>query len=252
MGNYTAFYDASRSEQTVDQPLVVAGLVSTVAKWIQVDSAWTAVLDAFGVPYLHMKEFAHSQPHSPYESWKGNERKRAAFLNRLINALKGRVEYGTVVTVVPADFHAVDKRYVLADQPRVGPYTFLALHARMIAEKWVTDRHSQAECFHVFEKGDTGQGQLAAAIQWNLDLATILPKVSPTTGKWHIPFQAADLVAYEYRLGTERWLKGQSHQLRESFLAIRDALPIEPRRAGQKELFETCRSLPDLYPPRPA
>lgn len=42
----------------------------------------------FDVPYLHMKEFAHSKPGSPFEAWKGDEPRRAAFLAALAKVIR--------------------------------------------------------------------------------------------------------------------------------------------------------------------
>ena len=61
MAMYSCYYDASSSQDTATKPLVVVGLLSTMKKWLKGDKEWEGVLFDFGVPYLHMKEFAHSR-----------------------------------------------------------------------------------------------------------------------------------------------------------------------------------------------
>jgi hypothetical protein len=54
-----AYFDESGQE---DQPgyFGIAGFVGAVAQWNVLEGRWTKALHDVGVPYLHMREFAHS------------------------------------------------------------------------------------------------------------------------------------------------------------------------------------------------
>jgi hypothetical protein len=88
MGALKGYFDESGKEddpQFADSAVSVAGYVTTVDSWRDIEARWKAVLDRpeFGVPYLHMKEFAHFKPGSPFESWKGDEPRREALIAAL-------------------------------------------------------------------------------------------------------------------------------------------------------------------------
>src|SRR6185312_10604075 len=109
---FHAYYDASGTEHQPGSLLAVAGVVASVEQWEAIERDWRTVLTECGVPHLHMNEFAHSTG-AFAQGWKRNEPKRAAFLARLIGALRSRIEYATVFDVLPADFDEVDKEYRL-------------------------------------------------------------------------------------------------------------------------------------------
>jgi hypothetical protein len=100
MAALKGFFDESGKEddpQFADSGIAVAGYVTTAESWLEIATRWNAVLahPAFGVPYLHMEEFAHSTPGSPFETWKGNEPRRAAFIAALSRVLKDSDLFGT-------------------------------------------------------------------------------------------------------------------------------------------------------------
>lgn len=79
------YFDESGKEndpQLADSACVVAGYVASDETWPQVERSWQEVLKSpqYDVPYLHMREFAHSSKGSPFESWKSEPSKRASFL----------------------------------------------------------------------------------------------------------------------------------------------------------------------------
>ena len=93
MAALKGYFDESGKEndpQFADSAVGVGGYVTTVNSWRDIESRWTAVLTLpeFGVPYLHMKEFAHSSPGSPFETWKGDEPRRAAFMAALSRVIR--------------------------------------------------------------------------------------------------------------------------------------------------------------------
>jgi len=52
---------------------------------------------------------------------------------------------------------------------------------------------------HVIEKGDDGQEALSALAKIEGIGITVEPNQDPKTGRFLVPFQAADLIAYEHR-----------------------------------------------------
>jgi len=118
MAMWTAYHDASGSEtSSLKAPMALAGLCSTELDWLRFESEWEAVLNhrKFNVPYLHMKEFAHSKPGSPFESWKGQEEKRAAFLAALIRVIGKHVKRCQVLYVGPGVYDEANKKYRIDD-----------------------------------------------------------------------------------------------------------------------------------------
>jgi hypothetical protein len=93
VGSFKGYFDESGKEedpQFADSAISVGGWVTTVDSWRDLEAKWSAVLARaeFDVPYLHMKEFAHSEPRTPFESWKGDEPRRSAFMAALTDVIR--------------------------------------------------------------------------------------------------------------------------------------------------------------------
>jgi len=106
MAALKGYFDESGKEddpQFADNAICVGGWITTFNSWHRIETAWRTVLDRpeFGVPYLHMREFAHSKPGSPFETWKDDEAKRAAFLSALTQVIRQSdlVGVGAIVRV---------------------------------------------------------------------------------------------------------------------------------------------------------
>jgi hypothetical protein len=259
MVNYTAYYDAggSESDKGPNDPLVIVGLVGTVENWLEFAPQWDKVCERYGTDYLHMKEFAPSV--GPYVSWKGKERKRAAFLKRLIKVIKPCVNKAFVYRLIPADFDAVNAKYVLdfSDRPykpkslHITPYPFAALSCSISVTAWMHSKHRTEPRLHVFERGDIGQGALVQFMEIDERIA-IEPKVDKITNKWFPPFQACDLIAYEYRLAIRRRLTKDERPLRGAFEELKRMIPYQPIAIDQSGLFRMCRDHPEMFPRREA
>ncbi len=248
MAMFTGYYDASGTELDEGSPLVVAGVVGTVERWLEFERGWDAALRDFGVPYLHMKDF--TQFRGPYESWHGEEQRRVEFLDRLLRVLKLAASKAFVLRVLPSDFAAVNQRYQLAASPWPTPYPFVALMCTAMTEHWMASKHPSDAYHHVIEHGDCGQEIMSLYDRTHVGDLTIKRKVDRLTGRWFAPFQAADLVAYENRLAIKRKLEGDHRPLRRSFQRLREMIPHQTAMYGRKELFAMCRDHPELYPQR--
>lgn len=93
MAALKGYFDESGKEddpQFADSAICVGGWVTTADSWLDIEARWAAVLDRpeFNVPYFHMKEFAHSKPGSPFETWKDDEPRRAAFVAALAGVIR--------------------------------------------------------------------------------------------------------------------------------------------------------------------
>ncbi len=189
MAMFTAVFDGSGSpNDTV--ALVVAGYVAKVEQWIEFERNWKECLNDFKVSSLHMKEFAHSR--GEFESWRGDEKKRRAFLSRLISIIRTRVQHTFASAVLMADYRELDKDYCLnefAKPSAMAGGTCLSRLAQWSA-KWMT---SEDLLQIVFEDGDQDKGDLMRIARQHFKLApSFLPKSRS------VIFQAADLVAYEH------------------------------------------------------
>jgi len=61
---YNTYFDVSGTR--LDSDIIsVAGFVSDVQQWLKFEEEWREVLGEFGVPYLHMRKFAHFK--GPFE-----------------------------------------------------------------------------------------------------------------------------------------------------------------------------------------
>lgn len=245
---FTVYYDASGSEST-NRPLVLAGLLSTERKWIKFEHDWQAFLAKHGVPYLHMKEFAHSR--GPFSDWKGQEAKRKGFLREAIQVIKRRVHMTFESHAFPDDYRAVDKLYDLKSLPD-HLYSVVSIGAADRINAWVRRQHPGCRVHHVFESGDMGQGLFFRHVSAELAASmTTLPKIDAISGQWFAPFQAADLVAYEFRLAAEKYLAaGGSAPARGVLKEIVQHLPAGSIFMNQEILIALCKRHPVLFPPR--
>lgn len=77
-------FDGSGDGKTPIQS--VGGFIATDVGWKNFETQWEAALEFGGVPYLHMREFAHHLP--PYEHFKTGTERRNEFMRRLIEATR--------------------------------------------------------------------------------------------------------------------------------------------------------------------
>lgn len=226
MAMYACYYDASGSETQPHKPLVVVGLLSTEEKWLKCEQEWNVVLEEFGAPYLHMKEFAPGV--GPFESWKDDKPRRAEFLNRLIKVLKQRVDKIFQYRLVPEVFWKLNREYMLVEEWG-GPYAVLAAITILQADGWWEIRYGMRghQILHVVEQGDAGQGALFKyASQWERP-PTAMRKIDPHTKRHFVPFQATDFLAYESRRNIELGLAGKDQTIRASLVELLKQLPYE-------------------------
>ena len=81
---FEAFFDESGKRDNPDHRVVaVAGLLANREHWERFDTDWRQALHRAGVPYLHMREFAHFV--GPFEKFKNDELGRRSLLAELLD-----------------------------------------------------------------------------------------------------------------------------------------------------------------------
>ena len=189
VGMMSAYCDASGTE---DQPVVaVAGWIGPVARWDTFEVDWKIALARFDVPYLHMKEFAHFK--GPFETWKGDEPKRRAFLATLTHVIHSSATM-IIGTLVPTDVvREVDREFCVTEHLG-NAFTVAALVTILNGQR--VFGVDQVEWF--FEAGDRGRGPLEDMLErYKHPLPTFRPSRDQKGIRGVVPLQAADFAAYE-------------------------------------------------------
>ncbi len=198
MGVFRGFFDASGKEE--HGKTVVAGWLSSARKWGVFQKKWRDALRTAGVPYFHMKEFAHST--KIFTDWRGDEPRRRALLSDLIQVLFETVDHG-FAAVVPHDvFRAVDRDYQLSERYK-NPYVFACRDVMASCNTWLRTNKHGLNVSYVFESGDDGAGALVdLAEAERLPSPSFYPSRDLSDGqKGVIQLQAADFLAWEILKG---------------------------------------------------
>jgi hypothetical protein len=223
MAILSAYLDASGSVS--DQRchiFAVAGYVATDEQWESFEDEWQHALDEAGVSHLHMKHFAHSR--GEFTAWKGDEPRRAQFLERLTEIIRSHDLEDFSVALNMEHYREVDKHFKMTES--LGAYAMIASAAMGKIEKWHR-RYRQADSLlFLLEKGDAQQDSIR-----KLDVRTSLPsgpepiiisKQWKDNGinRYCLPMQASDLLAYEHAKGlTDLFIKGK-RKARESLFQL--------------------------------
>jgi hypothetical protein len=238
------------------QPILsVAGFLALEEQWAQFSEQWAAVLAANGVTELHMRHFAHSR--GQFTAWKGDETRRAAFLDRLTGVIKANTLQPVAVSLFVDLYNDFNKVFRLRETLG-GPYAFTSLFAATLACTW-RDQHSPGEPISfVFETGDNDQGDLVDTLH-RLHLADAIrvkfmrKKRLDEEGRvqYCYPLQACDFIAYEYTKASRTVLDEdvRAGQLVEEIKARKSLLKFVPigrdfmsRFIGTELLTEFCKT----------
>lgn len=237
-----AYFDAS-GDQYGGQPLVVAGLASTEGKWLHFERQWRSMLREFRVPYLHMREYAHSV--GPYRLWKDDPATRRHFLARATDVIGRHVKHVSTLYVDPKDFREVDEQYELGEFYS-GAYPIAAGGCAIKVKEWKGRRYKEQPIHYVFEAGDAGQDRLARLLpHYGMDV-TIRRKQDQETGTYFTPFQAADFVAYEV---ARRWA-GHGGRPRQSLVGLTERVNLVVNYFPRESLVALVEAYPELFPRR--
>jgi len=239
----SGYCDASGSD---DQSVVaVAGWIGSVANWNTFEIDWKIALARFDIPYLHMKEFAHST--GPYQTWKGDEPKRRAFLSTLTDVIHSSARL-VIGTLVPTDVFAEINREFCLTENLGNAFTTAALVTILNGQRVF----GVGDVAWFFEAGDRGRGPLEDVLErYNHPLPTFRPSRDKQNIRGLIPLQAADFAAYElfkdYKVGENQ----PSWKYRVSAIKLFsfDQLLVKYGASDLRGMCETLAVPPRTTPP---
>ncbi|MGO9134893.1 MAG: hypothetical protein ACLP8A_12735 [Methylovirgula sp.] len=158
MAALKGYFDESGKEndpQFANSAVAAAGYVTTVDSWRDIEVKWNTILSKFEVPYLHMREFAHSEEGTPFEGWKRDEPKRSAFLAELIEVIKKSDLFGVGAVVRLPDLRRFNQDF----SSKIEAYP-LSVYACMIE---LTKKYPEQRIETVWDKVDKHGQQIATA-----------------------------------------------------------------------------------------
>jgi hypothetical protein len=206
---YTACFDASGHEQN-EEHLVVAGFLSSGDDWIKFDSAWTRRLAENGLPYLHMREFAHKLP--PFDRL--TEKQRRELLSDLMDIIQANA-YRKYVSVVVNKVLRDGMPEKMKQLYYFNSYVYAGRNGVAMLAEWMKSQKMAAPLRLIFAKGDAGEGDLRKRLEEDgYGTPEFRYPVDKTIeGMFYpgfIPLQACDFLAYESfkaikAQGIERW-----------------------------------------------
>lgn len=188
MAMYSAYFDESGTPDT-GQFLVVAGGVSDVVQWSQLEREWTETLKKFSVPYFHSAAFEQKIP--PFDAL--TDQLADELFYRLIGIICRRVERTVSQAIRLADYRIINEKYVFAECYGF-PYPLLGRSCMGIVDVWAR-RYPDRKLLHFFENGAKHKGQLEwIAERDHLQVPTFLEKTQ------YSQLQSADLIAWCHNL----------------------------------------------------
>jgi hypothetical protein len=238
----TAYFDESDSSVAC----VVAGVASTVDRWVDFESDWQRMLDKYKISALHMKDFAHSN--GEFAEWKGDEAKRRQFIERVIDILARRCMICLGVVIDRNAFKGTIAADADITQFYANEYSTASFMSLLIAQKWGKATKLTVPVDYVFDRGNSKRKDFQRAY----DYAQLIPVEAAQLGALTfaddtavLGLQAADFVAYEACKVYTDVNKGQM-RLRASLHAMLRrircdiAVPSEDKLAG---LVEAMRKI---------
>ncbi|WP_041839559.1 MULTISPECIES: DUF3800 domain-containing protein [Acidobacterium] len=227
----TAYFDCSHNGKGSGGSVAVSGWLSSGERWEQFDYEWDQILEEFQVPYFHMKEFAHSVG-AYSQGWKGENGKRAEFIQRLVAAISRNAMAGFACLVERNVFDRVNEEF----QVREYYGNEYALCGRICVSQvrhWLDERGDKNGVHHIFEDGDE-RGRLSWLLESDGYAAPVFFPGKDRIAKdgslirGLLPLQAADLAAYEMRKAFDDFGDAQVLEevarYRKSFRAVAGAL----------------------------
>jgi hypothetical protein len=239
----SSYSDASGTVDS-EYALVISGFVSTAEKWMRFEKQWNDILDSFEVPYFHMKEFAHST--KAFKGWKGNDKKREAFIKRLVSCCITNVLRSFSCGIVLSDYMEVNLRYEYRERTG-GPYAMCGRGYIADVQDWKkTSQYRDYPIEYVFADGDKEKGKLITHLEtYHCPLPTFknaLPIKNDASAIPIVPLQAGDLVAWEHnkfmiaRLTSEK----PTVAMRRSLDQIRRKIPHKWQVITKKNMADAC------------
>jgi hypothetical protein len=232
------FDDSGDQDDPQNLSASLGGYVGIVDNWQYFEKEWKKALHDHGVPYLHMKEFAHFK--GPFQKYETDDKGRIALLKSLIKVITNSQLEGVVSGVDLYDLREFNKHNKIEDQ--VDAYA-LNLYTCM----WIISaRWPKSIVEVILDKTNDIYKKIPKALNYaeadkyyyNYDYIQINPLNKHLTFKEIIPIQAADLLAWEVRkddtttskiYGEFRFYpKISNHPLRKSLYNLLKSTNINP------------------------
>jgi hypothetical protein len=224
---FSSWCDTSGAQSDKNM-LVTVGVVTDERKLDRFNKDWAEALRDENVEELHMTKFEYYE--DEYATWRGDEARRIAFLERLTKIGK-RGMLNVFITGVDLNaYRAADDVYAVTETLG-GAYSVGQLNCYFRIVNWLGRKKKKGAPHHIvclIEQGDNGQDAFINFMTTHAFPVEALPKKSPN-GQRHRPFEYADLIAYEHRrlfdanirgtIWTERW--------RQSLIEIRRTIPTD-------------------------
>lgn len=196
-----AYFDDSGEEMDPQHKACsLFGYATDGTKWPIFEMAWQAALDNAGMPYFHMKEFAHFN--GPFAPFRDDEKARIKFVQDLGAAIGSAGLQGFGSTIRLADLQKFNKErgYQINDYA-LNLYVSLVDIAATCGDDAVDvllDNASQRKMYKVI---DIARAYVDTDPQWKGcdDRMTVAPLAKCITAKELLPMQASDFIAWESR-----------------------------------------------------
>lgn len=216
MAMLTGYFDAA-GDNSSDYAVTVGGYVSPVRNWSRFRRDWRKILDPLGIVDFHMTDFLAGT--KDFRAWRDQPAQKAAILKGLANVIVRHAHYSPASTVLLNDWTSVNQDYELKEC-RATPYAIAAFSVLSKSVRWIGREHPHDHLQEfVYERGDTGQGDFSALLDWVREAAgdRLAEQVYPTFKPKSLePLQAADFAAWEQRFVVSRRVQGFSDGFRES------------------------------------
>jgi hypothetical protein len=255
MPMFTLYCDDSGTH--AESNVAIAGCcIATVEQWKEVQRNWDEVneKEKFGV--FHMADFVARKEQFALAEWQ-DQAKRNRTLEKLINVITTRIEFGIAAAVLKSDYDAVVPSDI---RSRLGKnhYTFAIKMCVAYLEKWREERGYVEPMQYVFDQLSKGKGDINDAFNvvasggpdairrygvcedgWSFQSKSVVTQL-----------QTADIWAYEnYRYAANRFFPpiDQRRGLRESYRILRTKIPRAiVRYLNQKSLLELVSRIREM------
>ncbi len=158
----TAYFDESDSPSAC----VVAGVASTVDRWVGLESEWRRMLDKYKISALHMKEFAHST--GEFKDWKGDEAKRRQFVERVIDIISRRCMACIGIVIDRNAFSGTIAKDAAISSFYANEYSAASFMSLLLTQRWSNGCGMSIPVDYVFDRGNSKRKDFQRAYNYAL------------------------------------------------------------------------------------
>jgi hypothetical protein len=241
-----SYLDESEGAEPL-RAMVIAGWSATIEQWEGFEVDWKLFLISYRVPYLHMKQFAHSV--GPYKKWKDRPVIRKKFLAEASEIIRSRVQHGFMCSIHGSHFQLVNELFEL-EPVFSSPYALAGRFCMQMIRDWQKKKSLDVLGMkHVFHDDGPDKGGLIAAMR-NFEPFFPIPSFEadhdwkpsnnwPDGRKGLVQLQAADFLAYEFSKTITDRLQKHIRAGRKSLVSLlRKNLTVN--MVNQRYLLDLC------------